>query len=161
MKEFYNCPGCGRVIKCWANPCPNCQCSLFWSQQGPTCQQPSEEQLAYTQQPPPISVTQSPVNTRVKSSTNLFPGEKDKKYGWLRTISAFIRVIGGVIFVFGNLGTIASCSCSALPKGWASLEIFILFVTINWTALTLIAFGGCIEVLVDIEENTRKKKSPE
>jgi len=35
MQQWYKCPQCSQDILYGTNPCPHCNCSLAWSQQGP------------------------------------------------------------------------------------------------------------------------------
>jgi hypothetical protein len=43
MRQWYNCPGCSRVIRHGINPCPHCNVVLDWRQQEPTLYLPSED----------------------------------------------------------------------------------------------------------------------
>lgn len=43
MAQWYNCPGCSRVIKYGASPCPHCKGMLDWRQQQPILYLPSDD----------------------------------------------------------------------------------------------------------------------
>lgn len=110
MQQWYNCPRCRRVVKYGINPCPNCKCSLDWSQKGP---------ILYK---PPIG---APQQQAILSSANLPTKKKPSKLLYLGTsIIAFIA--GWIIIALFQSNTTIATAASLICYGYTYIMFAIL-----------------------------------
>jgi hypothetical protein len=96
----------------------------------------------------------------------------EHRYRALRTIGAIYRVLGYIVLVLAILAFLAICGLSVVGGTAASsilnrygdvssviggiLLSLLALLYGGITAISLIAFGEGIELLIDLEENTRK-----
>ena len=93
MPQWYNCPGCGRVIKREANTCPCCKCYLSWSNQGPTLFVPS---IDAPQQP--NSATKSTALTdKIQLANRIDSLSKKQKIALISVCLSIFAVLGYAI----------------------------------------------------------------
>lgn len=90
MQQWYNCPRCRRVVKYGINTCPNCKCSLAWSQEGPIPYIPA---IDTSQQ-----AGQSPAPQQQAVQTASIPSPKKTK----KPLVIILSIIGGCVLLFST-----------------------------------------------------------
>lgn len=143
MQQWYKCPQCNQDIRCFANPCPNCECRLAWSQEGPSYLPPPAAQSIYTapsedlKQSRPVSSVRTTTGWGVGSAFALlyyslasFPIAgltwglmwfTDRLYEWgVGLIAVPIRIITFIM----QLGVLLGCLGTVIGIVWITASIF-------------------------------------
>jgi len=113
MQQWYKCPRCGKDILYATNPCPYCNCSLAWSQQGPMIYLPP---VGASQQPsdqPTIEVPQQPAVQY--SSTDKPDNEKAKAQKKNVGIGCVAIIIAGIV-IFAIVGVCSNSKSQTTPE---------------------------------------------